>query len=302
MHGAASVFADQWMAALLAGERMARHFDDREFADWCAAARHKAAETVETRLWNGRYYSLADQPASGRKSDICFMDQFTYGTVAANILELGAVHPPDRVRRSLESIWQLNVQPCAVVARMGSNPDGTPADCTDHPREDGASQSNAFTPVSVGPYCAALVRYGLVAQGLELAERMAEIIIRRAQAPWSGQLLFNSRNGNWFYGVHYSDCLVIWDILYALLGVHINMWERRLSLAPACLPLKLPLFSALFCGQVGMRNRGWPASREPLQRSRSRGRHTAAGHSFPRRMPCRRGVYECEGHARPQGD
>jgi uncharacterized protein (DUF608 family) len=251
MYGAAAYIADQWIAALLAGETLARRCGDAEFAAWCATIRNRASTTTENVLWNGAYYDLAHDRAAGTKSDICFADQFTYGTVAAGILGLGAVHPRDRVASSLAQIWRLNVKPCRFVCRMGSNADGTPADATTHQRQKGAaSQSNAFTPVSTAPLAAAAIQHGKVDEGLALVEATAEVIVNRMQAPWSGQLLFDSRNGRCFYGLHYSDCLILWDVMYALLGVQVDMPQRSLRLAPARVPMKVPLFGRLYIGQV----------------------------------------------------
>jgi len=251
MYGAAAYIADQWIAALLAGEKMAQRFGDTEFADWCRDVRTRASETVENVLWNGDYYDLAHDLTTGVKSDICFADQFTYGTVPAGILELGDVHPRDRIRKSIESIWRLNVEPCKFVCRMGSNADGTPADCTSHKeQEGGASQSNAFTPVSVAPLASAAIQHGMVDEGLDLIEEMADVIIDYLKEPWSGKLLFDSRNANCFYGLHYSDCLILWDVMYVLLGVHADMFDRSLKFAPPRIPVRMPVFGKLYFGQV----------------------------------------------------
>ena len=251
MYGAAAYIADQWIAALWAGEHMARRFGDPEFAAWCAGVRWKASTTAERVLFNGDYYDLAHDLAGHTKSDICFADQFTYGTVPAGILGLGEVHPPDRVRKSLESIWRLNVRPCKYVCRMGSNRDGTPADKTVHADQQGhASQSNSFTPVSTAPLAAAAIQHGMVDEGLALVEETARVIVDQMQDPWAGRLLFDSTSGRCFYGLHYSDCLILWDVMYALLGAHIDMLDRRLELAPPRMPVKIPLWTKLFTGQV----------------------------------------------------
>lgn len=125
MYGAAAYIADQWIAALLAGETLARRSGDAEFAAWCAAIRRKASATAENLLWNGNYYDLAHDPAGGTKSNICFADQFTY-----------------------------------------------------------------------------------------------------------------------------SDCLILWDVMYALLGVQVDLPARSLRLAPPRIPVKVPLLAKLYCGQV----------------------------------------------------
>lgn len=251
MYGAAAYIADQWIAALLAGESMARRLGDPQFAAWCERVRRKASDTVEKVLFNGDYYDLAHDLAGHTKSDICFADQFTYGTVPAGILGLGEVHPGARVRKSLESIWRLNVRPCKYVCRMGSNRDGTPADKTVHSNQQGhASQSNCFTPVSTAPLGSAAIQQGMVDEGLALVEETSRVIVDQMQDPWAGRLLFDSTNGRCFYGLHYSDCLILWDVMYALLGSRIDMLEQRLELTPPRVPVKIPLLTKLFTGQV----------------------------------------------------
>ncbi|MGO8746433.1 MAG: GH116 family glycosyl-hydrolase [Thermoguttaceae bacterium] len=262
MYGAAGYITDQWIAGLLAGQTLARRFGDREFADWCVSAGRKASATAEKILWNGNYYDLFHEIPQGRKSNICFAEQFTDGTVPVGILGLGEVHPPDRVRRSLECIWRLNVRPCKFVCRTGSNADGTPADQTALKQEQGgASQSNAFAPVSTAPLAAAAIQNGMVDEGLALAEATAEVIVHRVRGPWSGQLFFDSRTGRCFYGLHYSDCLILWDVMYALLGVHVDALEHSLELAPPRIPVKMPLFGKLYTGQVEFSTAGGVALR-----------------------------------------
>ena len=257
MHGAAAYIADQWIAALLAGEKMARRLGDEEFAEWCRGIRTKASKVAEEGLWNGQYYDLAHDSVAGTKSDICFADQFTYGTVPADILELGEAHPRDRVRKSLESIWKLNVEPARYVCRMGSHADGSPADSTIHKEQEGkASQSNAFTSVSTAPLACVAIRHGMVDEGLALVEETADVIINQVKQPWSGLLLFDSRNGECFWGLHYSDCLILWDVMYALLGLHVDALDRSLKLAPARVPMKIPVFGRLYCGQVTFSTEG----------------------------------------------
>ncbi len=251
MHGAAAYIADQWIAALRAGEKMARRLADTEFAEWCEGIHAKASKVAEDQLWNGAYYDLAQDRAAGTRSDICFADQFTYGTVPAQILELGEVHPRERIRKGLESIWRLNVGSAEYVCRMGSRADGSPADATVHKEQEGrASQSNAFTPVSTAPLASTAIANGMVDEGLALIEETADVIINHVKQPWSGLLLFDSRNGECFYGLHYSDCLILWDVMYALLGLHVDMLDRSLTLSPARVPMKIPIFGRLYCGQV----------------------------------------------------
>ena len=90
----------------------------------------------------------------------------------------------------------------------------------------------------------------MVDEGLALIEAAAEVIIHHENSPWSGQLLFDSRNGRWFYGRHYSDNLILWDVTYALLGAQVDVPQSSLRLAPPRVPVKVPLFGKLYTGQV----------------------------------------------------
>ncbi len=248
MMGTAAYIADQWMAALRAGERLAGLTGDEPFAAWCRRAGAKASRFVERRLWNGRYYNLSLDVTTGKTSDICFMDHFSNGTLPARLLGLGEIHPRARVLKTLDSIWRLNIKPCAFVGRLGANPDGSPAQCTTHPREDGSSMSSCFGPVSIAPLAALAIWYGRAAQGLELVEAMAELVVSRLKTPWSAQLMFNSQTGKCFYGLHYSDMLVLWDVPHALIGLGVDALAGELSLAPAMQPVRVPVFSKFFCG------------------------------------------------------
>ncbi|MBI3946320.1 MAG: hypothetical protein HY321_10405 [Armatimonadetes bacterium] len=251
MHGLAAGIADKWMVGLLAGEKLARICGDTAFAEWCAGVRQQASNTVEAKLWNGSYYSVFCNPETGERSDTCIATQVTCGEVVAHILELGRTHPEERVRQTLESIWRLNVETCEFGVRTGSNPDGTAADSTVHKfQQGGASQSNAFCPITSPSLGAVAIRNGMAERGLALAEKMAATILDRVKEPWTGQLFFNSVTGEWFYGIHYSDCLVMWELMYSLLGARMDMLERSLTLEPARVPVKVPLLTRLYYGQV----------------------------------------------------
>ncbi|MBN1257622.1 MAG: hypothetical protein JXA52_07945, partial [Planctomycetes bacterium] len=251
MLGTAAYIADQWIAALLAGESLAQDRGDAKFAAWCAGIRQQATQVVESKLWNGEYYNLSYDASKNQIHNLCFIDNFTYGTLSAALLGLGEVHPEQRIRRGLQAIWQRNVMPCKLPARVASNADGTPADRTVHlSQAGGASQSNAYTPISAQSLAALLLRYERVEQGLELAEKTAGFAINHLQEPWYGQLFFSSETGKWFYGYHYLNCLGAWHLPYAFLGAEQHVPQGRIRLAPPRLPVRMPLFWKLFCGQV----------------------------------------------------
>lgn len=250
MYGAAMYVADPWLAACKAGAALAQRVGDPAFQTWCERLFSKAAETIESRLWNGSYYRLYDDPANERRSETCFLDQFA-GQAIASLLGLGELHPPERIRSSLEAIWEHNVRPCRHGARSGAMPDGTP----DKSSTTNA-QSNSFTPACIAPGCAVAMRYGMLDEAVALAEEMADIIINQVQDPWHGLLLFDADTGEHFYGSHYIDILILWQVLHALTGYQVNILDRTLTLTPPRVPVTGPVFTKLFFGEVRLSRTG----------------------------------------------
>ncbi len=247
--GAVCYVADMWMAGLRAGAFLADRFADPQFAAWCRAAEERASGTVEERLWTGEYYRLSHDPATGRTSDVCFADMFC-GQALIAPLGLGLLHPEERIRKSLEAIWRINVEPAPLPVRTGAHPDGTPDLTTINPKRGENTHANSFTPVVAAPLACMAMRFGMYDRALALLEDAYGFVMDRAQGPWDGQLFFNANTGEWFYGQHYSDCLIVWQVLHAATGVQVNALDRTLALAPPRVPVRAPVFSRLFHGQV----------------------------------------------------
>jgi|GEM_PF-1317211 len=255
MFGSAAYVADVWMAACRAGAALADRLSDPEFAAWCRAREAQASGTAEEALWNGEYYRLFHDPVEGRTSETCFLETFA-GQTIASVLGLGRTHPEERIRKTLETIWRLNVAPCKWAARSGAKPDSS-ADGS-HSRPDGspagkrsrAVQSNSFCPAMVAPMCANAMRFGRYDEALTLLEETYGFIIDQEQEPWFGQLYFDADTGKHTYGYHYSDCLNVWYVLHAATGVQVNAFDCTLTLAPPRVPVTAPVFSKLFFGQA----------------------------------------------------
>lgn len=250
MFGAVNYVADEWMAALRAGAKIAETMKDGEFATWCREAERAASKTAEEVLWNGDYYNLTHDPETGKVVDICFAYMFS-GQNLASILDLGRTHPADRIAKSLDAVWKINVAGCRNVIRSGARPDGTAdPEAVRRKREDGSSQSNSFCPAIIAPLVGPAMRFGKYDEGLALVEEAYDLVVNRAKEPWFGQLYFNAETAKHFYGVHYSDTLILWDVLHSVTGVGVNCLDRSLTLAPPRIPVKAPVFSKLFFGQV----------------------------------------------------
>ncbi|MHC4871482.1 MAG: GH116 family glycosyl-hydrolase [Planctomycetota bacterium] len=244
MQGAVCYIADLWLAALKAGEKMAEIFNDAEFADWCRELFQKASDTVENKLWNGKYYNLFFNQADNTSSDTSFMDQFA-GQTWGGLLGLGNLHPQDRIECAVDNIFNNNVDLCGEYPLTGAKPGGSPDSSSDKNR-----QSRAFVPCTIGSFSANAMRNGYYDRAVGLFEKTARTIIAKEKEPWLAQLLFDSADGKWFYGIHYVDLLMIWDVLHTVTGASVNSLEGTMVLQPPKIPARGPVFSKLFFGEV----------------------------------------------------
>jgi uncharacterized protein (DUF608 family) len=245
MFGAAAYIADLRMAGLAVGEDLARRLGDGDFESWCREHRRRASETAENVLWNGEYYDLWYDPSTGKRSDTIFMEMF-HGQMAASILGLGDLHPPERIEKSYDAVWKNNVKPCKVIGRSGARPDGS----RDMSGAKPGQMSNSFSPAIILPLCSEAMRRGKYDASLELMERAASFVIDEVQEPWFGQVHFNADTGEHVYGKHYSDCLIYWNVLHSLTSATVNCLDRTMTLAPPRTPVKGPVMTKLFFGMV----------------------------------------------------
>ncbi len=107
------------LAALKAGQRLARLADDEAFAKQCEAGARQGSMDMEARLWNGEFYQTAPRmvsnPAKVSKTAplvpgpdaICASDQL-WGQWLAYQLDLGPLLPPDHLLRAAQSVQRRN--------------------------------------------------------------------------------------------------------------------------------------------------------------------------------------------------
>jgi non-lysosomal glucosylceramidase len=101
------------IAALLAGEAMAKAQGDLEFAKRCRAQYEKARSSVETKLYNGEYFfQIADpkRPKSLGTYEACHIDQ-VHGQSWAWQVDLGRVLDRDKTLSALKALWKYNFAP-----------------------------------------------------------------------------------------------------------------------------------------------------------------------------------------------
>ena len=118
-----------YLAALKAGETLARHLGDDELAATCRRLFQSGARWTDEHLWNGDYYEQQIRPpynadaiapglmlGAGAKNLIepefqvgagCLVDQLV-GVTMARVADLGEILEPAHVRKTLDSVVRFN--------------------------------------------------------------------------------------------------------------------------------------------------------------------------------------------------
>lgn len=102
-----------FLAALRAGEEMARELGEQEFADRLRRCFESGSRATVSELWNGEYFvqkvDLKQHPRD-QYGDGCLSDQL-FGQGWAHQLGLGYLYPVENVRTALRSVWKYNWAP-----------------------------------------------------------------------------------------------------------------------------------------------------------------------------------------------
>ena len=102
-----------YLAALRAGEEMAREMGDEAFAERCKRIFESGSRLTMERLWNDEYFiqvvDLKEHPKF-QYGKGCLSDQL-FGQGWAHQLGLGYIYRPRPVRQALESVWKYNWTP-----------------------------------------------------------------------------------------------------------------------------------------------------------------------------------------------
>ena len=126
MHIAGKVawLSSLYLAALRAGEEMAREMGDDAFARQCRTLVEQGRRNVDAKLFNGEYYVQVPDPAR-RKTvgsyDGCEIDQ-VFGDSWSTQLGLGPILDPKNVRSALGALWKYNFTPDVGPYRAAYKP------------------------------------------------------------------------------------------------------------------------------------------------------------------------------------
>jgi len=240
-----------YLAALRAGEEMAKEMDDGQFAARCRKIFESGSRLTVERMWDGEYFiQIVDlekhpkfQYARG-----CLSDQL-FGQGWAHQLGLGYIYPPEYVKKALQAVWKYNWAPDVGPYNAAHKPERWFA----RPGEPGL-----FTctwPKS--EFLAEGVRYkSEVWTGIEyqVAGHMAwEGMVDEALAICDGiQRRYNPAKHNPFNevecGDHYARAMASWGVYTALAGYEYHGPKGHIGFAPRITPEK---FSTAFTAAEG---------------------------------------------------
>jgi uncharacterized protein (DUF608 family) len=102
-----------YLAALRAGEEMAKEMGDADFAQRCRRIFESGSKLSVERLWDGEYFiqivDLKKYPENQYEKG-CLSDQL-FGQGWAHQLGLGYIYPQKNVTQALDSVWKYNWAP-----------------------------------------------------------------------------------------------------------------------------------------------------------------------------------------------
>jgi uncharacterized protein (DUF608 family) len=111
-----------YVAALRAGEAMARENGDEAFAARCRRIAERGSEQLVKRLYNGEYFihqTDPQHPQATNTNDGCHIDQLM-GQAWALQVGLPRIVPLGEARSALEAVWKYNFTPDVGPFRRGS--------------------------------------------------------------------------------------------------------------------------------------------------------------------------------------
>ncbi|MCO5297446.1 MAG: non-lysosomal glucosylceramidase [Fimbriimonadaceae bacterium] len=255
-----------YLGALRAGEEMAREVGDPTFAAKCRTLFEKgSAETVK-RLWNGEYFAQVvdeKQHAKYQYGPGCLSDHL-FGQGWAHQVGLGALYPPEMVKKALQSVWKYNWAPDVGPYNSLWKPErpyAVPGEaglfiCTwpkgGRQGEPVRYRDEVWTGIEY-QVAGHMIWEGMVEEGLAICKAVHERYHPAKRNPYNEVECSD----------HYARALASWGVFTALAGFEYHGPRGVLGFAPRVSPEK---FRCAFTGAEG-----WGSLEQRIEG----GRHTA---------------------------
>jgi non-lysosomal glucosylceramidase len=244
-------FCEMWyLAALRAGEQMARAMDDLSAADEYLRLFRQGSAWVDANLFNGEFYvqkigSITKSKVAGglqegmgtadtehpayQVGDGCLSDQLM-GQYFAQIAGLGLLADRDHIQKTLNSIWKYNYKQnladhVCVERAYAINHEAGLVVCEYPLGERPRVPFPYFAEVWSGSeYAAAalMIEMGMISEGVQIVESARRRFDGEKRNPWSEAEC----------GYHYARPMASWAPLLALSGFHYSGTERAVVAKP----------------------------------------------------------------------
>lgn len=221
-----------WLAALRAGEKLAKLQGESEWAQTLRRLFERGSGRYDELLWNGEYYIQRIDPAAPTQDqygDGCLADQL-FGQWWAHLLDLGYVLPEEHVKTTLRSIVKYNLRhgfrDFAHTDRIFADGDESGLlVCTwphgGRPTVPVRYCDEVWTGIEyqVGTHC---ILEGMVQEGLSILHALRQRYDGTRRNPYNEIEC----------GDHYIRAMAGWSMLEAMSGFTYTALDDTLSFAP----------------------------------------------------------------------
>ncbi|NIA16424.1 MAG: hypothetical protein GWP08_20380 [Nitrospiraceae bacterium] len=196
------------LAALRAGEAMAKAMRDFEFEARLRGLRTRAGQSFEDKLWTGAYYRLYNDPLGKRVSDTSLTNALC-GQWFAYTCGIGAILPEKRIQAVIDTVLRLNAAATPYGAVNGVRPDGSiDRSFADH--------SAALTIGEVWNFCAMAAFAGRTEDATRLFDVSYANVLLTQRTPWNIPWSLDPATGAIQWGINYYSNPCVWSVFQAL--------------------------------------------------------------------------------------
>jgi len=239
-----------YLAALRAGEEMARAAGDSAWAETYRSLFNRGSRWLDENLFNGEYYIQkvrgfrSSEIAPHLRSDMgaedtenpqfqvgsgCLADQLV-GQYLADAGGLGPLVSPENIRKTLASIWRYNVKSSVgdhdnVARTYVLNDEAAVVVCdygkAERPKIPFPYYPEAWTGLEY-PAAALMITWGMAEQGIEIVRNSRRRYDGEKRNPWDEAEC----------GHHYARAMSAWSTVLALSGFHCDGPAAAITVVP----------------------------------------------------------------------
>lgn len=193
MKGAHPYTAGLTIAALLACQKMAKHFGDKAFFALCEKRFQRARHSFETVLWNGRFFG-----------ETCVLAQLN-GQWIADLIGLGLIAEEKKIQTALGSILRMNSAQSRVGFVNSVLANGRLDTSDNHTKNLWVGMNWAFVSLCISR--------GLpLNESLKHARKVWDNMAVRQKSPWNQPDMIDAKNGRYLFGDFYYRNMAIWSL------------------------------------------------------------------------------------------